>query len=316
VTRTARRASLGLGLALACGLMPFVWLCLVLLHHTPPASMLTEQIVACASFSIAIFTLTAVGLAFFWAVRDSRLHWSSAALLFLAVAIVSLFVPCLLMTASRAFWPYNFRGDSGFAVSLAPFGMAMFAVPAVIAFAVSFIFARWRSHVEPSQPPAISGGSQFRLSGGGMLAIATVVACAFLIASFLAIRSHWAQANDPGGHVKLGTKLNEQGRLSEAMAQYRMALVAKPDNAEAHYRYGVALAALGRQGEAADHFRRAIMLKSDHAEAHYHLGLVLAARGQQAEAILEYRQALVLKPDYKEARQRLDKAIQGKDKGR
>jgi hypothetical protein len=141
-----KRTYQGLGLALGCGLLPFVYLFLEFLHHIPSGRILTEEIVTCASYSIAIFTLTVVGLAFLWAVRDLRLHWASAALLFLAAAIVSLFVPGLLMTASRVFWPYIFRGDSGFAVLFAPLGMALFAVPAVIAFAINLVFARRHSH--------------------------------------------------------------------------------------------------------------------------------------------------------------------------
>jgi hypothetical protein len=148
--RIAHRTYIGLALALGCGLLPFVYLFVGFLHSIPSGTILKEEIVTKASFSIPIFTLTAVGVALFWAVRDSRLYWAWAALLFLAAAIVSLFVPGPLMTASTVFWPSNFHGDSGFAVLLAPLGMALFAVPAVIAFAVSLIFACWHSHAAPA----------------------------------------------------------------------------------------------------------------------------------------------------------------------
>ena len=319
--RIALRTYIGLGLGLGFGLLPFVVFLLPSVEAgIPDGPALTETLVLCASLGIANFVLAAVGLALFWAVRDLRLHWAWAVLLFVlfvGVAIVSLFVPRLLMRASRLFWPYIFTGDGGFALGLAPYFMVPFAVATVIAFAISLVFARWHSHVAPSQPSASSRGSQAWLLRGSLLGVAAVIVCAILVLSFLGIRSRLAHPDDPGGCVKLGVAAYEQGHLDEAIAQYRKALEAKPNDPEAHYRIGAVLASRHRVDEAMAHFRKALDIKPDYPEVHYHLGLVLADRGRLAEAITEYRKALELKPDYEEARQNLNKAIEteGRDRG-
>jgi Flp pilus assembly protein TadD len=63
-----------------------------------------------------------------------------------------------------------------------------------------------------------------------------------------------AIAADPGlkeAHLNLGNTLFRQGRLEEAVAEYREALRIDPDYAGAHYNLGQALSRLGRESEAA-----------------------------------------------------------------
>ena len=149
----------GVGLRLAAVRLFFS---LDVLEPNPPyGTHLREGFVTGASGSVAIFTLTAVGLALFWAVRDMCLHRAWAALLFLAAASVSLFVPSLLMHASRLFWPDNFHGDSGWILLMMPLCMTVFAVPAVIAFAISLVFARWHSRIALSRNPRAAGAARF-----------------------------------------------------------------------------------------------------------------------------------------------------------
>ncbi len=229
-----KRAYKGFGLALGCGLLPFGNLFLGFLHHIPSAYILREQIVTCTSFSIAIFALTAVGVALLWAVRDARLRWAEAAVFFAVAAIVSLFVPGLLMTASRGFCRFIFSGDSGFAILLAPFGMALFAVPAVIVFAISLVFAHRHSKRTPSQPSeSIFGRSQ--------------------------------------AHYDLGVSLASRNEVTAALYQFGKALEIKPDYAEAHCQVGLLLAKQGKLAEAIKSYRKALEIKPNFAEARQHL---------------------------------------------
>jgi len=305
-----KRTCIGLGLELGFGLLPFAcfFLSMFLEPNPPYGTHLREGFVTGASGSVAIFTLTAVGLALFWAVRDMRLHRAWAALLFLAAASVSLFVPSLLMHASRLFWPDNFHGDSGWILLMMPLCMTVFAVPAVIAFAISLVFARWHSRVAPFPQSAGGRGSEVWLVRGSLLGGAAVIVSALLASAFLETTFRLAHPADPGGHIKLGTAAQEQGNLDEAIGQYRKSLEVRPDSAEANNNLGLALAGRGEVDKAIARFRMALELNPHYAEAHYNLGNVLAGRGQIDEAIAHFKKALEIKPDYAEARRSLDQA--------
>ena len=98
-------------------------------------------------------------------------------------------------------------------------------------------------------------------------------------------------------HNNLGIALSDQGKLDEAIAEYREALRLKPDYAEAHNNLGIALSDQGKLDEAIAEYREAMRLKPDYAEAHNNLGARPEEQGKLDEAIAEYREALRLKPD-------------------
>jgi tetratricopeptide (TPR) repeat protein len=70
-----------------------------------------------------------------------------------------------------------------------------------------------------------------------------------------------------------------------------MAIRLTPDLAAAHNNLGNALHAQGKLVEAVAEFRTAIRIEPDHAEPHLNLGLALKAQGNLAEAIAELRKA-------------------------
>ena len=80
----------------------------------------------------------------------------------------------------------------------------------------------------------------------------------------------------------------EQGRLDEALARYREALICKPDLAEAHNNLGNVFRELGRLEEATVSFRDVLRIKPDFAEAHNNLAMLLLLRGEFAEGWREY----------------------------
>ena len=72
-------------------------------------------------------------------------------------------------------------------------------------------------------------------------------------------------------HTWLGLALVEQGRLKEAVVQYRAGLALDATSIEAHTNLGIALAMLGRQAEALPHFERACELNPKDEEARANL---------------------------------------------
>jgi superkiller protein 3 len=157
------------------------------------------------------------------------------------------------------------------------------------------------------------------------------------------------RADDARTRGMLGDGLRLQGKLDEAIAEYREVIRLEPDQADAHnwigailcdqkHEYGAAAAefreairlepdnawahnnlgnALGYQGKleaAAAEFREAIRLEPDHAGGHSSLGNALRKQGKVDEAIAEYKEAIRLQPDYVWAHRNLAEALKSQGK--
>lgn len=107
----------------------------------------------------------------------------------------------------------------------------------------------------------------------------------------------------------LGVALKQTGRIQEAIAQYEQALQLNPDFFEAHCNLGGILMQLGRIPEAVEHYKEAVRLQFDSAEAHYNLAVALKQQGWTKDAIGHYEQALRYKPDLAEAHHNLALAL-------
>ena len=98
-------------------------------------------------------------------------------------------------------------------------------------------------------------------------------------------------------HVNLGLALEAQGKLDEAVAEYREAIRLKPDDASAHFNLGNALKLPGeaRRGDGR-------MPRGDPAQARRRLRPLRPRpgswdQGKYDEAVAEFREAIRLKPD-------------------
>ena len=112
----------------------------------------------------------------------------------------------------------------------------------------------------------------------------------------------------------LGNALADQGKVSEAIAQYSEALRILPNFVDAHSNLGILLADQGRLDEAIAHYREALRGYPGFAEAHLNLGAALASQRKIAEAIAEYSEALRLRPDYADAHYNLANALASQGK--
>jgi len=105
------------------------------------------------------------------------------------------------------------------------------------------------------------------------------------------------RAGDPLAHFNLGYVLRRQGRLDDAMGEYRAAIRLNPDFAEAFSNLGEILCDLkSNQDEARAALREAIRLKPDDAVSHCNLGNSLRISGRLDEAMAEYRETIRLEP--------------------
>jgi Flp pilus assembly protein TadD len=98
-------------------------------------------------------------------------------------------------------------------------------------------------------------------------------------------------------HYLLAVALQEEQNPEEAIAEYRAAIELAPYHARAHHNLGVILADQGKLDEAIEHYRKAIQNKTDVGEFHANLASALEANGKRAEAIAEYRNATWYMPE-------------------
>ena len=98
-----------------------------------------------------------------------------------------------------------------------------------------------------------------------------------------------------------GDALLSQGRLGEAITQYREVVLAEPEYAQGHTGLGYGLLTAGRAAEAVPPLRRALELQPDSAEAHSNLAFAFVQTGRLQEAVAPLQRALELQPDYSEA---------------
>jgi serine/threonine-protein kinase len=107
----------------------------------------------------------------------------------------------------------------------------------------------------------------------------------------------------PHAHCNLAYALTQQGKLAEAIAEYREGIRVKPDDSSAHNSLGALLCDVVHDYEgAAAEFRTAIRLQPDcAASAHFNLSVALRMQGKVAGAIAELREAIRLDPDDRRA---------------
>jgi Flp pilus assembly protein TadD len=113
----------------------------------------------------------------------------------------------------------------------------------------------------------------------------------------------------PRPHNNLGVSLWEQGRVEEALREYREAIRLDPGYAEPHDNLGIALYwARHEVDEAIQEYREAIRLAPQNARAHNNLGVAYRTKGLVDPALLEFREAIRLDPALPQAHANLGAA--------
>jgi tetratricopeptide (TPR) repeat protein len=108
-----------------------------------------------------------------------------------------------------------------------------------------------------------------------------------------------------------GDTLFNQGRLSEAVAEYERALLLSPVEPNVLNSLGVCYGHLGQTDKAMAHFERALAATSQDFMAHYNLGYALMGQGRLAEARQRLEESLALAPDHADTLFQLGRLAQG-----
>ncbi len=112
--------------------------------------------------------------------------------------------------------------------------------------------------------------------------------------------------------LNLATLLAQEGKLDEAVAQFRALLRLKPTYAEAYNNLGSALSRQGKLDEAVEQYREALRVNPASAVPHTNLANIHAKRGEVDDAIRHYREAVRIDPEYFEAHQKLGDLLFGR----
>jgi tetratricopeptide (TPR) repeat protein len=98
------------------------------------------------------------------------------------------------------------------------------------------------------------------------------------------------------GHNQLGLRYLREGNLEAAASEFRAAVVAHPDDAEALSNLAVVLGRQGREREAERFFREALQSNPQNEDAHLNLALLLERQGRLVEARAEAEKAAAIAP--------------------
>jgi Flp pilus assembly protein TadD len=118
-----------------------------------------------------------------------------------------------------------------------------------------------------------------------------------------------AEPLNPLRHDAVAMLNLQQGRTTEAEAEFLESLRLNPDSAPTHYNLGLVLSAQRKYQEARSEFQETIRLDPNHAEAHNNLGAMLHLVGQLDAAAAHYRKAFELKPENPEAHNNLARLL-------
>jgi protein O-GlcNAc transferase len=106
-------------------------------------------------------------------------------------------------------------------------------------------------------------------------------------------------------YLNLGNAQRDQGKISEAIENYKKTLRLNPNLAEAHYNIANELFTLGDISGAIACYKNAIDLNPDLVEAYYNMGAAFKEQGETDEAFTCYQEAIRRRPAYAEAYNRI-----------
>ena len=219
----------------------------------------------------------------------------------------------------------SFVGNFGLLVPLAAFGVCVtwtdrrrlwiyYALGLTYAASVVlfFIYARYRYPLVPLlvlfTSAGLSGGAEYlrARTRAELAGVAALVAGLFVFTHVPVLDA--AESRAVTEH-NLGSALQSEGRLDEAIGRYRRAVAIKPDYAPAYSNMGAALLARGDTAGALDAYRRALAIDPNFPDAHFNLGNAQLRQDNPGGAIEHFRKALEGSPNSVDARTNLGIAL-------
>jgi len=108
--------------------------------------------------------------------------------------------------------------------------------------------------------------------------------------------------DNPEYHYMMGNTFVREGRLDEAIYEFRKSIEINPDFGEAYTNLGFALEQNGLADDALQNYRTALSLNPDDYVAQTNIGRIFFIREDYENAIIEYEKAVRMNLDYPDAR--------------
>ena len=106
-------------------------------------------------------------------------------------------------------------------------------------------------------------------------------------------------------HNNLGAAYDKEGRMDDAIREFRTAIQKNPNYASPYNNLGAAYDKEGRTEDALDAYRAARQINPDYAEVYFNMGKLYDKQRRIDQAVKEYLTAIEMDPDYAEAHNNL-----------
>jgi protein O-mannosyl-transferase len=151
----------------------------------------------------------------------------------------------------------------------------------------------------------LKGSNRWAYAVGGLLVVVLIAGTYQRNLDYGSESAMWEDTvakspDNPRAHYDLGTALERDGRVPEAILHYQLAIQKNPHYADALTNLGHLLASSGKAAEAVPYLERAVQEKPGLAQAQNNLAFALVQVGRTQDAISHWDLALKIKPDYAE----------------
>lgn len=119
------------------------------------------------------------------------------------------------------------------------------------------------------------------------------------------LRQAVAEVDDANAHQVLALLLDRDGRVDEAVTEYRRALALNPNHGDAINNLAIALVRRGQLDEAARLLERLVASDPGNADAQTNLGVVRMTQGATDAAARAFKAALAVRPEHARAQEGL-----------
>jgi Flp pilus assembly protein TadD len=98
-------------------------------------------------------------------------------------------------------------------------------------------------------------------------------------------------------HYKRAAQLDEEGKVDEAIVEYRISIKLNPDDADVHFNLGLAYLKKKQNKEAIGAYKKVVELSPRDAEAYKLLGIAYVQEGDKKEAVRQWKNSLRIEPN-------------------
>ena len=98
-------------------------------------------------------------------------------------------------------------------------------------------------------------------------------------------------------HYQKGSQLEEEGKVDEAIVEYRISIKLNPDDPDVHFNLGLAYLKKKNNKEAITAYKRVVELSPRDAEAYKLFGIAYVQEGDKKEAVRQWKNSLRIEPN-------------------